>query len=149
MHLILSSKAAKKLKIEPNSIQDFTPDIDAWRIDCLALTKRSIFVITNEKTLYTCISSYKQGFSGIAQKIAVVAKQDSFDIDDIRYVKFQHRSVIGSMNDIKRLISHFDKYNPENNEFYEKLINQTTFKYLSSRSPAEVHLSSTSSHPEN
>jgi hypothetical protein len=147
MNLILSSKAAKKLRIEKHSIKDFTPDIDTWRIDCVSLTNRSIFIITNEKTLYTCISSYKNGFGGIIKKIAATVMQDNLDINDIDYVKFQNRSIVSSMNNMKNIIIQLDKYHPSDNETYEKLINQTPFKYLSYCSPAEVHLSGTSSHP--
>jgi hypothetical protein len=145
MNIILSSKAAKKLQIEADPVPDFTPDLNSWRIDCTSLTKRSIFIITNEKTLYTCISSYKNGLGGIIKKITSVTMKDNFDISDINYVKFQNRSIVGSMNNIKQIISQFDRYNPSDNETYEKLINQTPFKYLSYKSPTEVYLSNISS----
>ena len=145
MNLILSSKVAKKLQIEGHLVKDFTPDIDTWRIDCASLVKRSIFIITNEKTLYTCISSYKNSFSGIIEKITSASLKDNLNASDFNYVKFQNRSITSSMNNIQQIISQLDKYNPRDNETYEKLINQTPFKYLSYRSPAEVHSSNMSS----
>ena len=141
MNLILSSKAAKKLKRKGHPIKDFSPDINTWRIDCVYLVKRSIFIITNEKTLYTCISSYKSGFNGIIRKISS-AMQCEIEINNIKYVKHQNRSVVSSMNNMKNTIEKMDKYYPSENKAYEKLINQTPFKYLSQRCPAEVHLSS-------
>lgn len=142
MNLILSSKAAKKLQVEGHLIEGFTPDIDTWRVDCVSLCKRSIFIITNETSLYTCISSYKNSFTGIVKKIASASMKDSLDANDINYVKYQNRSITGSMTNIKQLLIQLDKYNPSDNETYEKIINQTPFKYLSYRSPAEVFSSS-------
>ena len=139
MNLILSSKAAKKLQIEEHLIKDFTPDIDTWRVDCASLVKESIFIITNETTLYTCISSCKNGFGGIIQKIASASIKDTLDVSDINYVKLQNRSIVSSMNNIKQIISQLDKYNPSSNETYEKSINQTPFKHLSFGTPAEMH----------
>jgi spore coat polysaccharide biosynthesis predicted glycosyltransferase SpsG len=145
MNLILSSKVAKKLQIKGHLIKDFDPNIDTWRVDCASLVKRSIFIITNEKTLYTCISSYKNGFGGIIKKIASASMKDNLNSSDINYVKSQNRSIVSSMNNMKQLINQIDKYNPSDNETYEKLINLTPFKYLSYRSPAEVHSSNMSS----
>ena len=145
MNLILSSKAAKKLNKKTYSIEDFSPDLNTWRIDCVYLVKRSVFIITNEKTLYTRISSYKSGLNGIIQKITSTM-QCEVDINEIRYIKHQNRSIIGSMNDMKRIVEQIDKYSSNENETYEKIINQTPFKYLSQRTPSEVHFSSSSMH---
>lgn len=72
--------------------------------------------------------------------------KDNLSIININYVKSQNRSIISSMNNMKQIISQSDKYNPTDNEAYEQLINQTPFKYLSYRSPAEVHSSNLSSY---
>ncbi|WP_254052962.1 hypothetical protein [Microcystis sp. MC19] len=69
MNLILSSKAAERLQREVQSREDFIADNNAWRIDVLDLRKRGIFLITQEKSLYTLISSYKQGIKGIIAQI--------------------------------------------------------------------------------
>ena len=145
MNLILSGKAAKKLKVEGPFSKDFAPDIDTWRIDCASLVRRSIFIITNEQTLYTCISSYKNGFGGIIRKIVSSAIKDDIDVSDINYVKSQNKNLISSMDNMKRIINQLDQYHPSDNETYERLINQTPFKYLSHPSPAEVHSSNVSS----
>ena len=138
MNLILSTKASKKLRREGHSIEDFSPDLNTWRIDCATLVQRSIFIVTKEQTLYTCISSYKDGFKGIIQKISATIKCE-IDVNEINYVKFQNRSVVGSMNNMKKLIQNVDAYYPSDNESYEQLVNRTPFQYLSQRSPAEVH----------
>jgi hypothetical protein len=69
MNLILSNKVAKRFLIEFNLDGDFTSNINNWRVDCVELGKRSIFIITNEPTLYTCISSFRSGFNGIIQRL--------------------------------------------------------------------------------
>jgi hypothetical protein len=53
MNLILSNKVAKKLKKEFDLDGDYPPNPDTWRVDCISLKKRTIFIITNEATLYT------------------------------------------------------------------------------------------------
>ena len=68
--------------------------------------------------------------------------QCEIEINNTKYVKHQNRSVVSSMNNMKDIIEEMDKYYPSENEAYEKLINQTPFKYLSQRCPAEVYLSS-------
>ena len=139
MNLILSKKAEMKLDKKGHLVEDFIPDIETWRIDCASLKKRSIFIITNEKTLYTYISSYRNNFNGILKKLTSTTIQDNLKLKDIDYVKFQNRNVVGSMNNMKKIISQLDKYYPSDNEKYENLINHTPFKYLSDLSPAEVH----------
>ena len=139
MNLILSGKAAKKLKKEVDSSEGFIPGLDTWRIDCLSLENRSIFIITNVKTLYTLISSYRNGLGGIIGRITSFTPQKDLDVKDIHYVKFKNGSLISSMNNMKTIVSHLNQYNRLSNEQMEKIINQTPFKYLSQRSPAAVH----------
>jgi hypothetical protein len=146
MNLILSRKAAQKLKKKGCQVTDFQPDIDAWRVDFASLDKRSIFIVTHEKTLYTCISSYRSGLGGIITKIAAATQQDKLDVNDIDFVKFQNRSVTGSMSNMKQMINQFHQYCPSDNEQYEVLLNRTPFKLLSSRTPAELYSLHTSFH---
>jgi 3-dehydroquinate dehydratase len=146
MYLILSGKAAQKLKKAGRSVTNFQPDIYTWRVDFTALEKRSIFIATHEKTLYTCVSSYRGGLGGIIKKIAAATRQDKLDVNDIDFVKFQDRSVTGSMNNMKQMINHFHKYGPSDNEQYEELINRTPFKMLSYRTPAELYSLNTPFH---
>lgn len=141
MNLILSNKAAERLKKEFNLDVDYIPSIDNWRVDCVALGKRSIFIITNEQTLYTCISSYRSGFNGIIGRLVSVTNQQDLDINEINYLKSQNRSLISSMNNIKNLIGHYDSYSRRSNEEYENFINQTPFQYLSFNTPNELYLS--------
>jgi len=115
MNLILSSKAAERLQQEVQSREDFIADINTWRIDVLDLRKRGIFLITQEKSLYTLISSY------------------------IHYLKSENRSLVSSMNNMKNLIAKLDQYNAVDNERFAELINQTSFKYLSYRTPTECY----------
>ena len=144
MNLVLSAKAAKKLKKDVHSREGFIPELDTWRVDCLSLRKRSIFVITNEKTLYTHISSFKNGINGILDKITSTASHKYLEQGEIHFLKFTNRRIISSMNDMKNMIRELDQYYPASNEEFGKLINQTPLKYLSYRSPAEVHSSSLS-----
>ena len=144
MKIILSTEVAKKLRIERQVINEFVPDINTWRISSAALLKRSVFIISNEITLYTLISSYKNGFKGIIEKLEDFCGDEKINASNIDYIKFQNRSVTGSMNNIKQIIKNVDKYEPQStNEFYEHLINQTLFKYLSDKTPAQVHDSRT------
>ena len=142
MNLILSSKAAKQLKRPVQPREDSSLDFNTWRVDCLALRKRSIFIISNEKTLYTYISSYKQDLGGILKKLATHYGQKMVDEKDIHYVKSKQGSFVSSMNKIKTTIRYLDQYGSNDNETYENLINQTPFKYLSDRSPAAVQAES-------
>ncbi|MGB8701374.1 MAG: hypothetical protein WCD18_18325 [Thermosynechococcaceae cyanobacterium] len=141
MNIILSNKASKELKIDLNLDSQFIPDINTWRIDCLSLSKKRVFLSTNEKTLYTCVSSYRGGLKEIIKKISLAIKQENIRLDEIYYVKFQNRSITSSMNNIKTIIDQMDKYNPMSNEEYERLINNIPFKYLSFRKPYELHKS--------
>jgi hypothetical protein len=84
MNLILSSKAAERLQQEVQSREDFIADINTWRIDVLDLRKRGIFLITQEKSLYTLISSYKQGIKGIIAQIGMRAIPLKFIISNPR-----------------------------------------------------------------
>ena len=145
MNIVLSSKAAKKLKKNVETDEGFIPDIDTWRIDCVPLVKRSVFMITNVKTLYTLVSSYKSGFGGIINRITSFTQQKDVDAKDIRYVKFKNGSLVSSMNNMKQFVSHLDKYTPLDNERIEDMINQTPFKYLSNNSPNDVHQAATNS----
>ena len=138
MKVILSNQAAKRLKKEVESVKDFVPDVNSWRVDCLALRKRGIFLITNEKTLYTYISGYKKGLGGILEKIRN-SQEKRLEKLKIDYLKFSNRKIISSMNYLKTAISGLDKYTPLANEEIEEIINKTPLKYLSDRSPAEVH----------
>ena len=140
INLILSNKAAQKLQKQVDSIHEPIADADTWRIDCLSMRKRSIFIITHGTTLYTFISSYKHGFDGIIEKIASTAKGNQFNINDIQFVKVPNQSLVGSMNRIKNLISQLDKYSNASNEQFEDLVNHTPFKHLSFRTPAECYL---------
>ena len=140
INLILSNKAAQKLQKKVDSTQESITDAETWRIDCLSLRKRSIFIITHGTTLYTFISSYKHGFNGIIEKIASTAQSNQFDINNIQYIKVQNKSIVGSMNNIKKLISQLDKYCNASNEQFEELVNNVPFKYLSYRTPAECYL---------
>ena len=140
MKIVLSNRVAKKLQIEVKSVENLVPDLNTWRIDSASLLKRSIFIITNEMTLYTLVSSYKNGFNGIIEKLRFFCGDGQLNSSEINYIKFQNRSVIGSMNDIKQMIKKVDQYEPKSsNEIYEQLINQTPFKYLSYSSPSKVH----------
>ncbi len=141
MNLILSNKVAERLKKEFNLDGDCTPSTDNWRVDSVELRKRSIFIITNEPTLYTCISSFHSGFGGIIQRLKLATRQDSINIGEINYFKSQNRSLVSSMNNIKVIIGQIDRYNRNDNETYEKLVNQTPFKHLSFSTPAELYLS--------
>jgi hypothetical protein len=127
-------------------VTDFQPDIDTWRVDFSDLDKRSIFIVTHEKTLYTCISSCRSGLGDIITKIAAATQQDKLDVNDIDFVKFQNRSVTGSMSNMKQMINQFHQYCPSDNEQYEVLLNRTPFKLLSSRTPAELYSLHTSFH---
>jgi hypothetical protein len=140
MNLILSNKVAERLKKEFNLDGDCTPSIDNWQVDSVELGKRSIFIITNEPTLYTCISSFRSGFNGIIERLAFATKKQSIDPNEINYLKSKNRSLVSSMNNIKVIISQRDRYARGDNETYEKLINQTIFKYLSFSTPAELYL---------
>jgi hypothetical protein len=140
MNLILSNKVAERLKKEFNLDGDCDPSIDNWRIDSVELGKRSIFIITNEPTLYTCISSFRSGFNGIIERLALATKNQSIDPTEINYLKSKNRSLVSSMNNIKVIISQRDRYIRGDNETYEKIINQTVFKYLSFSTPAELYL---------
>lgn len=140
MKIILSTEVAKKLRIERQVINEFVPDLNTWRINSAALLKRSVFIISNEITLYTLISSYKHGFKGIIEKLKDFCGDEQINASNIDYIKFQNRSVTGSMNNIKQIIKNVDKYQPQcSNEMYEQLVNQTLFKYLSDKTPAQVH----------
>jgi hypothetical protein len=141
MNLILSNKVAERLKKEFNLDGDCTPNIDNWRIDSVELGKRSIFIITNELTLYTCISSFRSGFNGIIERLASATKKQIIDPNEINYLKSKNRSLVSSMNNIKVIISQRDKYARGDNETYEKLINQIPFEHLSFSTPAELYLS--------
>jgi hypothetical protein len=140
MNLILSNKVAERLKKEFNLDGDCTPRIDNWRIDSVELGKRSIFIITNEPTLYTCISSFRSGFNGIIERLAMATKKQSIDPNEINYLKSKNRSLVSSMNNIKVIISQRDRYIRGDNETYEKIINQIPFQYLSFSTPAELYL---------
>jgi hypothetical protein len=115
-------------------------------VDFSDLDKRSIFIVTHEKTLYTCISSCRSGLGDIITKIAAATQQDKLDVNDIDFVKFQNRSVTGSMSNMKQMINQFHQYCPSDNEQYEVLLNRTPFKLLSSRTPAELYSLHTSFH---
>ena len=141
MKLILSVNVAKKLQKNVGSISEFVPDLDTWRVDIFSLRKKSIFIITNEKTLYTYISPYKAGIKGIIKKIYSEQIKSDINLEDIEYIKHQNKSIIGSMTNIKSIIAQVDKYMPVDNEKLEKLINNTIFKYLSYSTPTEVHSS--------
>jgi len=136
MNLILSSKAAERLQREVKSREDFIADINAWRIDVLDLRNRGIFLITQEKSLYTLISSYKQGIKGIIAQITAIDRQEG-DSPEIHYLKSENRSLVSSMNNMKNLITKLDQYNAVDNERFAEIINQTPFKYLSYRTPTE------------
>lgn len=138
MNLILSSKAAARLQVEVQSREDFIADVNAWRIDVLDLRKRGIFLITQEKSLYTLISSYKQGIKGIIAQITTIDQQEG-DSPEIHYLKSENRSLVSSMNNIKNLIAKLDRYNAVDNERFAEIINQTPFKYLSYRTPTECY----------
>jgi hypothetical protein len=140
MNLILSNKVAERLKKEFNLDGDCTPSIDNWRVDSVELGKRSIFIITNEPTLYTCISSFRSGFNGIIERLALATKNQSIDPNEINYLKSKNRSLVSSMNNIKVIISQRDRYIRGDNETYEKIINQIPFQYLSFSTPAELYL---------
>ncbi len=144
MNIILSNKVAERLKKEFNLDGDCTPSINNWRVDSVELGKRSIFIITNEPTLYTCISSFRSGFGGIIQRLALAIEKDSIDTNEINYLKSRNRSLVSSMNNIKVIIGQLDRYNRNDNETYEKLINQTPFEHLSFSTPAELYLSRSS-----
>jgi hypothetical protein len=141
MNLILSNKVAERLKKEFNLDGDCTPSIDNWRVDSVKLGKRSIFIITNEPTLYTCISSFRSGFNGIIERLALATKKQSIDPNEINYLKSKNRSLVSSMNNIKVIVSQRDRYVRGDNETYEKLINQISFEHLSFSTPAELYLS--------
>jgi hypothetical protein len=140
MNLILSNKVAERLKKEFNLDGDCTTSIDNWRVDSVELGKRSIFIITNEPTLYTCISSFRSGFDGIVERLTLATKKQIIDPTEINYLKSKNRSLVSSMNNIKVIISQRDRYIRGDNETYEKIINQTVFKYLSFSTPAELYL---------
>jgi hypothetical protein len=140
MNLILSNKVAERLKKEFNLDGDCTTSIDNWRVDSVELGKRSIFIITNEPTLYTCISSFRSGFDGIVERLTLATKKQTIDPTEINYLKSKNRSLVSSMNNIKVIISQRDRYIRGDNETYEKIINQTVFKYLSFSTPAELYL---------
>jgi hypothetical protein len=140
MNLILSNKVAERLKKEFNLDGDCDPSIDNWRVDSVELGKRSIFIITNEPTLYTCISSFRSGFNGIIERLTLATKKQIIDPTEINYLKSKNRSLVSSMNNIKVIISQRDRYIRGDNETYEKIINQTVFKYLSFSTPAELYL---------
>lgn len=141
MKLILSASVAKKLQKNVGSISEFVPDLDTWRVDIFSLRKKSIFIITNEKTLYTYISPYKAGIKGIIKKIYSEQIKSDINLEDIEHIKHQNKSIIGSMTNMKSIIAQVDKYMPVDNEELEKLINNTIFKYLSYSTPTEVHSS--------
>ena len=141
MKLILSVNVAKKLQKNVSSISEFIPDFDTWRVDIFSLRKKSIFIITNEKTLYTYISPYKTGIKGIIKKIYLEQIKSDINLEDIEYIKHQNKSITGSMTNMKSIIAQVDKYMPVDNETLEKLINNTIFKYLSYSTPTEVHSS--------
>ena len=141
MKLILSVSVAKKLQKNVSSISEFVPDLDTWRVDIFSLRKKSIFIITNEKTLYTYISAYKAGIKGIIKKIDSEQIKSDINLEDIEYIKHQNKSITGSMTNMKSIIAQVDKYMPVDNEKLEKLINNTIFKYLSYSTPTEVHSS--------
>ena len=141
MKLILSAIVAKKLQKNVGSISEFVPDLNTWRVDIFSLRKKSIFIITNEKTLYTYISPYKTGIKGIIKKIYSEQIKSDINLEDIEYIKHQNKSITGSMTNMKSIIAQVDKYMPVDNERLEELINNTIFKYLSYSTPTEVHSS--------
>jgi hypothetical protein len=141
MNLILSNKVAKKLKKEFDLDGDYPPNPDTWRVDCISLKKRTIFIITNEPTLYTCISSFRSGLDGIIQRLSSVTDRQDIDTNQINYLKSRNRSLVSSMNNMKVMISQIDQYDPSEDERYEELINQTPFKYLSYSTPAKLYSS--------
>ncbi|NCR77143.1 MAG: hypothetical protein GPI92_16735, partial [Microcystis aeruginosa K13-06] len=102
------------------------------------LRKRGIFLITQEKSLYTLISSYKQGIKGIIAQITTIDQQEG-DSPEIHYLKSENRSLVSSMNNIKNLIAKLDQYNGVDNERFAEIINQTPFKYLSYGTPTECY----------
>jgi hypothetical protein len=145
MNLILSNQASKRLKqsVEPQS--DFVPNLQTWRIDCHDLRKRGIFIISNELSLYTYISSYKDGLKGILEKLLSSSHLKRVNSSEVYYLKFNNRSIIGSLTNMKAIITKMDQYFNCKNERFEKAINQTKFKYLSDKTPSEVHRSYLSS----
>lgn len=141
MQLILSNEVAKKLRIEvQGAADDFTPDLDTWRVGFVSVRKRSFFIISNEISLYTLITPHKKGLNGIFSKLKSFSGYKKSELSNVEYIKFQNRPIIGSMNNIKQIIEIMDDYTPEKNlEIYERLINNTPFKVLEDASPAKVH----------
>jgi hypothetical protein len=102
--LILSSQAANKLQKTVETRTELEIDVNTWRVDWLSLRKKQIFLITNEKTLYTYISPVKEGLKGLLTKVS--SDQISDDkTQEIIYIKFQNRNVIGSMTSLKNCLT--------------------------------------------
>ena len=106
-----------------------------WRCDDIG---NGYIIATNEFSLYTKIIKYEfmMDIPDIIRNILYI-KIDNDPIA-LRPYQYQNKRVIGSMNDIKRLIQNRDFENGKINTI-EQFVNNAFFKYINMKRPIELH----------
>jgi len=144
MNLQLTKKLSDKLKVDMVEI-DTTKysDIDNYHCNLLKFGRDNCVLITNDKTLFSFFiygltsNDFKDFKESISQPIFKILMELGFSqsqfekvllsLENIQYSKTSNKSVISSMNDMKKFIES-SVYNGDNLFEINKRINQIPYK---------------------
>lgn len=154
-----TKKVRDKIK-KYQSIEDDKVEVGLsnWYVDLIVLERRSHFLFTNSKTLFSFFvyAGTKNEFKKMGelfekkleeQIIREVGSNPKYleillaEGNRDRYVKTNSRSVLGSINDFKYQISVHVEYDGGSRESYDKinhLLNKVPMKMLKYKYPVEV-----------
>ncbi|NOQ30024.1 MAG: hypothetical protein GQ570_02750 [Helicobacteraceae bacterium] len=170
MNLQLTKKLSDKLKVEMVEI-DTTKysDIDNYHCNLLKFSRYNCVLITNDKTLFSFFifglksNDFKDFKETISQPIFKILMELGFSqsqfekvldsLENIQYSKTSNRSVISSMNDMKKFIE-MDLYEGESIFDINKRINHIPYKINGYKKSMELFKellsdSDTQPHPQN
>ena len=154
LNLQLTKKLSDKLKVDLVEI-DTTKynDIENYHCNLLKFGRYNCVLITNNKTLFSFFifgfksNNFKDFKESISQSIFKILMELGFpqfqfeqvleSLENIQYSKTSNRSVISSMNDMKKQI---DGYLYHGDDIYEinRKLNQTPYKYVGYEYPIDL-----------
>jgi hypothetical protein len=137
MRLIPTKVAAGKLRVHPKRIEKPSrPQEDTWFIAFHRPRLGSYFLCTHGPSLYSLVVPGSLKLSELVLRIATTCGLDAMPFCIEYYV---NRAVVGSMNDMKKLIEATDpKEGSIDCQACEEFINRTPFSYLSMNRPKDL-----------
>lgn len=147
-------------KAKPTKEKKSEPSLFNWYLDLIKLERKTYFICTNSKTLFSFIiyvgtlkeiNRIEELFENYLKKITIkefgyskkFIDQIELDCKQMEFLKTNNRSILGSMNDFKTNIKHRVQIEGLTTESYNSInhyLNKMPMGALKYKSPYQAHI---------